>query len=95
MFNKLSTREREIAQLVGIERHTSKQAARKLGISFRTVETHCTHIYDALLGNSPAISQVNSWSPIEVPSVLPAVRPCPASHRHVRRFPALLLEKVP
>ena len=48
MFNKLSPREREIAQLVAIERHTSKEAARKLGISFRTVETHRTHIYDKL-----------------------------------------------
>ena len=48
MFDKLSPREREIAQLVAVEHHTSKEAARKLGISFRTVETHRTHIYDKL-----------------------------------------------
>ena len=48
MFDKLSPREREIAQLVAIECHTSKEAARKLGISFRTVEAHRTHIYDKL-----------------------------------------------
>jgi DNA-binding CsgD family transcriptional regulator len=48
MFDKLSPREQEIAQLVAIERHTSKEAARKLGISFRTVETHRMHIYNEL-----------------------------------------------
>jgi len=48
MFGKLSPREKEIAQLVAMERHTSKEAARKLGISFRTVETHRTHIYNKL-----------------------------------------------
>jgi len=48
MFDKLSPREREIAQLVAIECHTSKEAARKLGISFRTVEAHRTNIYDKL-----------------------------------------------
>ena len=48
MTDKLSPREREIVQLVAIECRTSKEAGRLLGISFRTVETHRTHIYNKI-----------------------------------------------
>jgi two-component system response regulator FixJ len=41
---QLTPREREIMQLIAVQCLTSKKAARVLGISFRTVETHRSHI---------------------------------------------------
>jgi two-component system, LuxR family, response regulator FixJ len=46
MLEKLSPREREVVQLVAVECRSSKDAARVLGISFRTVESHRTNIYN-------------------------------------------------
>ena len=46
MFDKLGPRGRGVAQLVASECQTSKEAVRKLGISFCTVETHRTHTGD-------------------------------------------------
>lgn len=48
MTNTLTARELEIARLVGIDGLTSKAVARALGLSWRTVEAHRSHIFNKL-----------------------------------------------
>ena len=45
---RLTEREQEVARLIAVECLTSKEAARSLGISFRTVETHRAEIFRRL-----------------------------------------------
>ena len=46
-FEKLTTREKQVAQAI-VEGQTSKQAAKRLGISPRTVEVHRGRVFDKL-----------------------------------------------
>ena len=46
-FNKLTTRESEIAELIALN-NTNKVIAEKLGISVRTIELHRSRIFDKM-----------------------------------------------
>lgn len=46
-LDKLTPRQREVLQLVA-EGHSTKQIARRLGVSVKTVETYRSHLMDAL-----------------------------------------------
>jgi FixJ family two-component response regulator len=52
-LERLSEREREILALIA-EGHSSKEAARRLGISPRTVDTHRAHLAEKLETSSLA-----------------------------------------
>lgn len=47
MYNPLTRREKEITALLALG-YTQQEAAVRLGISFKTVETHVSHIYEKL-----------------------------------------------
>jgi FixJ family two-component response regulator len=56
-FNRLTARERQVAQLVA-QGHSSKELARKLNLSKNTVDNHRAHILEKLqLANSVQLSR--------------------------------------
>lgn len=65
-FADLTPRRQQIARLVGVEALSSKEIARRLHISPRTVETHRTEIFAQLdVHNVAGLARMLAWLPRE------------------------------